>query len=221
MLRAMQEGLPDAEARQILSEEQLAIALNRLLRVPPNHYKEGRDVQGVLQASDAALRAEVERLRRRRRPMADDKLPAAIREAEESLRRHDTAHWSERGSEDNVYPCITALRALLAALSGDDASAPPPAPSAEATPDGHGCPIEGEPGHEGCAACGHPFPSAPPPSVAAAAEDRVEAKHRCCLDLLRSARLYFADGHPMRLAIERTLAERPGLSSARAAKGGE
>lgn len=38
--------------------------------------------------------------------------------------------------------------------------------------------------------------------------------------LLRSARLYFADGHPMRLAIERTLAERPAPSSARGAKGG-
>lgn len=93
--------------------------------------------------------------------MADDKLPAAIREAEEWLTRYDGA-----------VPAI------------------PPG-------------------------------SADPPEVAAAAEDRVEAKHRCCLDLLRSARLYFADGHPMRLAIERTLAERPGLSSARAAKGGE
>lgn len=51
-------------------------------------------------------------------------LAAARREAEEALRRHDTAHWSERGGEDNVYPCITALRALLAALPGDDASAP-------------------------------------------------------------------------------------------------
>lgn len=55
----------------------------------------------------------------------------------------------------------------------------------------------------------------------AAERHRVEADHRCCLDLLRSARLYFADGHPMRLAIERTLAERPAPSSARAAKGGE
>lgn len=54
----------------------------------------------------------------------------------------------------------------------------------------------------------------------AAERHRVEADHRCCLDLLRSARLYFADGHPMRLAIERTLAERPAPSSARGAKGG-
>lgn len=63
----------------------------------------------------------------------------------------------------------------------------------------------------------------PPPSDAvreAAERHRVEADHRCCLDLLRSARLYFADGHPMRLAIERTLAERPAPSSARGAKGG-
>lgn len=53
----------------------------------------------------------------------------------------------------------------------------------------------------------------------AAETHRVEADHRCDLDLLRSARLYFADGHPMRLAIERTLAERPVLSSARGARG--
>lgn len=51
--------------------------------------------------------------------MSETPLAAARREAEEALRRHDTAHWSERGGEDNVYPCITALRALLAALPAE------------------------------------------------------------------------------------------------------
>lgn len=104
MLRAMQEGLPDAEARQIFSEEQLAIALNRLLRVPPNHYKEGRDVQGVLQASDAALRAEVTRLR------------AAATEALAVLARlADSAHqWAGRGVPAGLIAEIDDAKARLA-----------------------------------------------------------------------------------------------------------
>lgn len=181
--------------------------------------------------------------------MAD--LAAARREAEEALRRHDTAHWSERGGEDNVYPCITALRALLAALpaegegktcpgcgglgwipAGDEqwgcidcngtghAPAPQPAPHTgipgHTTAQAWHCAKGGD-----CPVCEPNKYAALPPEVEAAAEHRVEDKHRCCLDLLRSARLYFADGHPMRLAIERTLAERPGRSSACAAKGGE
>lgn len=60
MLRAMQEGLPDPSEGQILSDEKLAMALNALKRVDPNHHKEAADVQAVLLAHDRALRLRVD-----------------------------------------------------------------------------------------------------------------------------------------------------------------
>ena len=176
--------------------------------------------------------------------MADDKLAAAIREAEEWLAHYDdTVAAVPPGSADP--PEVRLLRALLAALPAEgkakahcpscgglgwvpddglqigcvrcngtgEAPAPQPAPSAEATPDGHGCPIEGEPGHEGCAVCGHPFPSALPPSVEAAAEDVVRGDwwgHYC-----PSCGSTFEHGPECRIG---RLAK--ALDSARAAKGG-
>jgi hypothetical protein len=84
----------------------LAIALNRLLRVPPNHYKEGRDVQGVLQASDAALRAEVTRLR------------AAATEALAVLTRlaDSAAYWSSYDVPVGIVAEIDAAKARLAGV---------------------------------------------------------------------------------------------------------
>lgn len=68
--------------------------------------------------------------------------------------------------------CVVCGRTVIGdtccSLAARKPLAPPPAPEA------HGCPVEGEPGHESCAVCGHPFPNTETHAPSAAVREAAE-----------------------------------------------